>query len=261
MPTSGVLDFFPLWGLFGATVAVVLLAIEIGYRAGAYRRKRSELEKEPPVGAIVAATLGLLGFVLAFTFGLAAARFDARRQIVVEEANAIGTTWLRAGLLPDGRGTKIRANLAEYVDARLDAARTGNLEQALKRSDELHRDLWKEAESVGKEHPNSIVVGLFIESLNETIDVHAKRLLAAIYGRIPSVLWGVLYFVTILTMAGVGYFEGLTKSSRSLAILVLVATFSAILALVADMDRPREGFIRVSQQAMVDLKKMIETER
>ncbi len=100
MPVSGPLDYLPVWGLFGATVVVVLLAIEGGHRLGQFRRRRSEEEKEAPVVGIVGATLGLLGFVLAFTFGLAASRFNDRRQIVVEEANAIGTTYLRAGLLP-----------------------------------------------------------------------------------------------------------------------------------------------------------------
>src|SRR5271165_5160231 len=134
MLNSGPLDAVPLWGLFGATVVIVLLSIEGGYWLGWYRRRRSEEEKEGPVGAIVAATLGLLAFVLAFTFGLAASRFDARRQIVVEDANAIGTTYLRAGLLPNGRGVKIRKLLREYVDARLEAAETGDVEKVLQRS-------------------------------------------------------------------------------------------------------------------------------
>ena len=116
MPIFGPLDHIPLWVLFGGTVAIVLLLIEGGYRLGRYRRRHCEDEKEAPVGAIVAATLGLLGFVLAFTFGLAASRFDTRRQIVVEEANAIGTTYLCAGLLPDGRDEKIRKLLGEYVN-------------------------------------------------------------------------------------------------------------------------------------------------
>jgi hypothetical protein len=257
MLVSGPMDSVPLWGLFGATVAVVLLSIEAGYWLGRYRRRRSEEEKEGPVGAIVAATLGLLGFILAFTFGLAASRFDARRQIVVEEANAVGTTYLRAGLLPDGRGVKIRKLLRDYVDARLDAVETGNIDQLLQRSDRLHRELWKEAEAEGQKHPDSIVVGLFIQSLNETIDIHAKRILVAVRSRIPGVLWGALYLVTILTMAGVGYYGGLTKSNRSLAIVVLAMTFTAIMTLVADLDRPREGFLTVSQQAMIDLNKMM----
>lgn len=257
MPNSGLIDALPLWGLFGATVVVVLLSIEGGYRLGQFRRRRSEDEKEAPVGAIVGATLGLLGLILAFTFGLAASRFDSRREIVVEEANAIGTTYLRAGLLPNNRGVRIRKLLGEYVDARLEVVQTGNIEQVLRQSDELHRQLWKEAEAVGLKHPDSIVVGLFIQSLNETIDVHAKRVLVGLQNRLPGALWATLYLVTMLTMAGVGYHEGLSNSRRSLAILVLVLAFSAILTLVADLDRPKEGLFTVSQQAMSDLRKMM----
>lgn len=257
MPNSGLMDALPLWGIFGATVIVVLLSIEAGHRLGQFRRRRSEEEREAPVGAIVGATLGLLGFVLAFTFGLAASRFDAKRQIVVEEANAIGTTYLRAGLLPDGRGVKIRKILGEYVDARLEVVRTGDVEQVLRRSDDLHRELWKEAEAVGRKYPDSIVVGLFIQSLNETIDVHSKRVLVALQNRLPGVLWLTLYGITILTMAGVGYQGGLSKSKRSLAIVVLVLTFSAIMTLVADLDRPQKGLLTVSQRAMIDLREMI----
>jgi hypothetical protein len=198
---------------------------------------------------------------MAFTFGLAASRFEARRKIVVDEANAIGTTYLRAGLLPEGRGGKSRELLREYVDARLEAAQSGDIERALRRSDELQRGLWKEAEAAGTQHPNSIVVGLFIQSLNETIDIHATRVLVSVQSRIPEILWGVLYLVTILTMAGVGYYEGLANSWRSLAIAVLILTFSAILSLIADLDRPREGLLRVSQSALVDLRTMMDQAR
>jgi Protein of unknown function (DUF4239) len=257
MPISGPLDYLPIWGLFGATVVIALLSIEGGYRLGRYRHRHRDDEKEAPVGAIVGATLGLLGFILAFTFGLASSRFNSRREIVVEEANAIGTTYLRAGLLPNNRGVKIRKLLGDYVDARLEVVQTGNIEQALRRSDELHRQLWKEAEAAGQEHPDSIVAGLFIQSLNEMIDVHSKRVMVGLQNRLPGDLWATLYLTTILTMVGVGYHEGLSNSRRSLAILVLVFTFSAILTLVADLDRPQEGFLIVSQQAMIDLQKMM----
>jgi hypothetical protein len=257
MSDSGLLNALPLWALFGATVIVVLLSIEGGYWVGRYRRRRSEDEKEAPVGAIVGATLGLLAFMLAFTFGLASSRFNARREIVVEEANAIGTTYLRAGLLPNNRGAKSRKLLGEYVDARLEVVQTGNIEQVLRRSDELHRQLWKEAEAVGQEHSNAPMFGLLIRSLNEMIDVHATRVLVGPENQLPRVLWATLYLVAMLTMAGVGYHSGLTNSKRSLAILVLVLTFSAIMTLVADLDRPREGFFRVSQQAMINLRNMM----
>src|SRR6478672_7584421 len=101
MESNGALDAFPLWGLFILILFVVLLSVELGYRLGKYCRSRHEEEKEASLGTMVGATLGLLAFILAFTFGLAAARFDTRRQVLLNEANAIGTTYLRAGMLPD----------------------------------------------------------------------------------------------------------------------------------------------------------------
>jgi hypothetical protein len=251
------MDVVPLWGLFAATVAVVLLSMETGYRLGRYRRQRAEDEKEGPVGAVVGATLALLGFILAFAFGMAATRFDARRQIVVDEANAIETTYLRAGLLPDNRGERIRPVLSRYVDSRLEVVRSRDVAQALRQADELHRELWREAEALGQLYPDSIVVGLFIQSLNETIEVHAKRFLVSVQSRIPAVIWAALYLVTFLTMLGVGYFSGLTRSRRSVALLVLALTFSAIMALVADLDRSQEGLLKVNQRAMQDVQNMM----
>ena len=107
---------------------------------------------------------------------------------------------------------------------------------------------------MGQEHPDSIVVGLYIQSLNETIDIHAKRILVAVRSRLPGILWGALYLVTTLTMGGVGYYEGLSNSKRTLALVVLVLTFAAITSLVADLDRPQEGLLKVSQQAMIELR-------
>src|SRR5712672_1661061 len=100
MGSNGPLDALPLWGVFLVILVVVLLSVECGCRLGKYRRNRHEQEKETPVGAMVGATLGLLSFILAFTFGLAAARFDTRRQVLLDETNAIGTTYWRAGMLP-----------------------------------------------------------------------------------------------------------------------------------------------------------------
>src|SRR5215467_12685760 len=101
MQGSGPIDVLPLWALFIVILLVVLLSVEFGYRLGKYRRSRREQEKEAPVGTMVGATLGLLAFILAFTFGLASSRFDNRRQLLLDEANALGTTCLRAGMLTE----------------------------------------------------------------------------------------------------------------------------------------------------------------
>lgn len=249
MPDREPLDYLPLWGLFPVTVAIVLLSLEAGFRLGRYRLGRSAREKDSPVGETVAATLGLL----AFTFGMAASRFDSRRGVLLDEANAIGTAYLRTGLLPEPQRTHSRTLLREYVDVRLEAVRPEKTEQAISRSERLHGRLWEHAEAVAEKNPGSVVVGLYIQSLNEVIDVHSKRVTLGLRSRIPASIWFALYFVTILAMAAMSYHGGLTGASRSLAVFALALTFSGVIVLIADLDRPQEGLLRVSQQAMIDL--------
>ena len=260
MYSHGPLDALPLWGLFMATLLLVLLSVEGGYRLGKYRRSRSEEEKEAPVGAMVGATLGLLAFMLAFTFGLATARFDTRRQVLLDEANAIGTTYLRAGMLPDRR-EDIRALLRDYVDTRLEAVRSGNVTEGIRRSEHLQGQLWAQAVAVGENNPTSIVVGLFVQSLNEVIDLHAKRVTAGLRNRIPGAIWGWLFVVAALSLAAMGYHAGLSRTSRSLVELAVAITFSAVIGLIADLDRPQEGYLKVSQQALVDLQQSMHVPR
>lgn len=250
------LDFFPLWALFATTIAVVLLAVEAGFRLGRWRERRSEHEKEMPVGAIVGALLGLLAFLLAFTFGLAANRYEIRRALVLDEANAIGTTYLRAELLPEPHGKEVRDLLRQYVDVRLEGAEPGKTEAAMVRSEELQRQLWSHAVATGEKKPTP-VTALFISSLNDVIDLHAKRVTMGVRNRLPITIWGALYFTAIVAMAGVGYHAGLTSATRTIASLALVLTFSGILWLIADLDRPQEGLMKVSQQAMIDLRNSI----
>jgi hypothetical protein len=252
MPNSQPLDALPLWGLFVAILVVVLLSVEIGYRVGKFRERQVQ-EKETPVGEMVGATLGLLAFLLAFTFGLAATRFDTRRELVVEEANAIGTTYLRAGMLPERR-EEVRALLRDYVDVRLDAVKPGRLAEGVARSENIQDRLWELTTSIAEKNPQSIVVGLYVQSLNEMIDLHAKRLKAAVRNRIPSVIWIALYGISILSFAAMGYHSGLTGTVRSLAILAVSFTFSVVIFLIADLDRPQEGFLTVSQEPLTDLR-------
>src|SRR5215472_5895730 len=155
MQGSGPIDLLPLWALFVCILLVVLLSVELGYRLGKYRRSRHEEEKEAPLGTMVGATLGLLAFILAFTFGLAAARFDTRRQVLLDEANAIGTTYLRAGMLPE-RGEEVRRLLRDYVAARLEAVESGKVAEGIRRSENIQQQVWTEAETVGNKNQNSI---------------------------------------------------------------------------------------------------------
>ena len=254
MQTTGPIDALPLWALFISILLVVLLSVEFGYRLGKYRRSRREEEKEAPLGTMVGATLGLLAFILAFTFGLAAARFDTRRQVLLDEANAIGTTYLRAGMLPE-RGDEIRRLLRDYVSTRLQAVERGKLGEGILRSENIQQQVWTEAEAVAQKNPNSIVVGLFVQSLNETIDLHAKRVQAGLRSRIPGAIWLGLFAVAALSLATMGYHAGLSGTRRSLAIVAVAVTFSVVIELIADLDRPQEGVLRISQQALLDVQR------
>jgi len=251
MQSNGPLDALPLWGLFIVILLVVLLSVEFGYRLGKYRRSHHETEKEAPLGTMVGATLGLLAFILAFTFGLAASRFDNRRQLLLDEANAIGTTYLRAGMLPE-RGQQIRDLLRDYVAARLEAVHPGKLAEGIRRSEDIQQNMWTEAETVGNKNPNSIVVGLFVQSLNQMIDLHAARMQAGLRSRIPVAIWLGLFAVAALSLATMGYHAGLSGTRRSLAIVAVGVTFAVVIELIADLDRPQEGILRVSQQALLD---------
>jgi len=252
--TTTALDLLPLWGLLLTIIVLVLAAIEGGYRLGSYRHRQAGREQEAPVGAMVGATLGLLAFMLAFTFGMAASRFDTRKQLVLDEANAIGTTYLRAAMLPDRRD-EIRALLRSYVDARLEAVRPGQVAQEILRSEEIQGQLWAAATAVGLQHGESIVVGLFVQSLNEVIDIHAKRVTAGLRNRIPGAIWAALLTIATLSLAAMGYHAGLVGTVRSVTILVVAVSFSAVIGLIADLDRPQEGTLTVSQQALIDVRR------
>ena len=254
MENTGPLDALPLWALFIVILLVVLFSVEFGYRLGKYRRSHHETEKEAPLGTMVGATLGLFAFILAFTFGLAANRFDNRRQLLLNEANAIGTTYLRAGMLPE-RGQQIRDLLRDYVAVRLDVVQPGKLGEGIRQSEDIQQKVWTEAETVGNKNPNSIVVGLFVQSLNQMIDLHAERLQAGVRSRIPSAIWLGLFAVACLSLATMGYHAGLSGTRRSLAIVAVAVTFSVVIELIADLDRPQEGILRVSQQALLDVQR------
>ena len=252
MPNSFI-DYLPLWGLFISTLILALVFNELGFRIGTFRHERGRKEQVAPVGGMAGATLGLLAFTLAFTFGMAASRHDARKQLVLDEANAVNTTYLRAEMLPQPYRGEIQIMLREYVDVRLQGtAHPEKLGAAIARSEELQRLLWKQTVAVSEKHPSPIN-GIFITSLNLVIDLHAKRVTASLRNRIPGTIWVALYLVAFLAMMAMGYHTGLSGSQRSIATVFQALAFSAVLILIADLDRPQEGLLKVGQEAMVEV--------
>jgi hypothetical protein len=194
--------------------------------------------------------VSLLAFTLAFTFALAASHLDARQQFAVDEANAIRTTYLRSAFLPEPQRSTIRDILRGYVEARLEAAQAGKVELAA--SQRWHARLWTEAAAAVQNEPGSALAGLFIESLNEVIDLHAKRVQATLGSRIPGLIWVTLYLVASLAMAGTGYHEGLT-SLRDLQPWRFLFSPSQRLSISS-----QEGLFNVSHQATADLRYLLD---
>ncbi len=251
---AGPLDMLPLSGLFALTIAFVLLFIELGFRLGRRRASAGEVEKESSVGAMTNASLALLAFLLAFTFGFAASRLEVRRTVLLDEVNAIGTTYLRARTLPEPERSEARALLREYVDVRLAGARSGKIDEPVARSVEIQDLLWERAAALAERSPDSIVLGLYLQSLNETIDLHTTRLMQGVRVRIPGIIWIVLYAIAALAMGEMGYQTGLGGRRRPLSTPAFAVAFAAVVLLIADLDRPQAGWIRVSQDAMVSLR-------
>ena len=259
MSGTAPLDLLPLWGLFAVLLIGNLLFEEVGFRLGRLRGRHAQKESDATVGAVVAAELGLLAFLLAFSFGIVASRFDLRRHVQLDEANAIGTAYLRAAMLPESQVKSVRDLLREYTDVRLEAATGAPIDRILRRSNEIHQQLWTEALAAAGHDARSVPTGLFIQSLNEVIDLHAKRTMVSLRNRMPLPVWIVLFAVGFLSFFTMGYQAGLTRASRSPASVVLALTFVSVIWLVADLDRPAEGFLRVSQQPMIDVRKMMDS--
>ena len=254
MSTAGILDALPIWTVFPITVVIGALSVELGCRVARSRKRRHPNEAEAPAAPIVAATLGLLAFMLAFTFGIAAARFEERRQVVLSEANAISTAYLRGALLPEPMATDSRNLLREYVDVRLAAADPAKTDEAISKSEALHRRLWAQAVAATQKE-RSAISSLFAQSLNEVINLHERRLIAGLYSRVPGAIWLGLYSLFVLSMGVLGYHDGSAGTRRSLAVFGLIVAFATVLVLITDLDRPGQGMLRVSQQSMIDVRK------
>ncbi len=256
------MDMMPVGVLFAVTTIIVMVAIEVGYRLGHVVHRRSDDEKESPVSAISGSILGLLAFILAFTFGIVADRYDARKALVREEANAIRTTWLRSDFLTVADRSQAEGLLKDYVETRLAAVRSRDLaqiRQALDETRRIQRELWDMAVANSRLDLNSDIGALYLESVNEMFDIHALRVAVGIQARIPNGIWVVLYALIVLGMAGVGYQTAIAGSRRSWATPILALSFAMVIALVISLDRPVAGYFKVSQQPLVDLQTLMDS--
>jgi hypothetical protein len=232
-------------GLFGA----VLVFIETGRRIGGRAVARDPVGARAGSGVVDGAVFGLLGLLVAFTFSGAAARFDTRRELIVEEANAIGTAYLRLDVLPAAAQPALRARFREYVDSRLAAYRVvpdmAAVRTELAQTGRLQEEIWRRAVAAcGEPGVPPSTATLVLPALNAMIDIVTTRTMAA-ETHPPVVIFAMLFGLTLLSglLVGYGMAGGGTRNwvhmigfSLALAVAVYV---------ILDLEFPRLGLIRV----------------
>ena len=250
-----------LWLIFLVSIGAFFLFTELGFYLGRRAAPATSDHARSQVSTIQAALLGLLALLLGFTFAMAMSRFDMRKQLVLDEANAIGTTFLRTRLLPEPQRREISDLLRRYVKVRLDFYEAGNddnkLEAVTKATAKLQAQLWEIGRTLGEKDPRAVTYGLFLQSLNEVIDLHSKRL-TALENHVPEIILILLYFVAMVATGLIGYGCGLGEVRNLFVTLVASVLIAAVIMVIIDLDRPRRGLIRVSQQRLVELRDSLE---
>ena len=230
-----------------AMVAVLVVIVEIVYRWGA-RWKDAPDSLRSQVSGIGAAMLGILGVLLGFTLSMAIARWDVRRDVIVEESNAIGTLWLRAGLLEDPLRDELRSALQEYTDTRialggsrgdLDALRAAQSAGAA-----LHARIWSVVERADQPGTSPAILSTLIAAANELIDLHELRV-ASIENFLPAFLILLLPCITAAAVASLAWSFGATSERGRTPIFLLTLLICAVILLIMDVNRPQRGSIGV----------------
>jgi hypothetical protein len=241
--------------LFPAMAILFIASAFIGRALGERRRLAGEAA-EAQIGTLQGAILGLLALLLGFSFAMASGRYEDRKALVIDEANAIGTLWLRTDLLPALQADASRALIRDYVKARLAFYRSGiehaALDAAIATSVELQTRLWTQAmQAYGHDVPDPRL-NLYTQALNDVIDDHEKRL-SAMENHVPELVLVLMLGVGATGMALVGYGNGLSGRRHRLATVLMGLVFALVIATILDMDRPRRGLIRVSQNSLLRL--------
>jgi hypothetical protein len=235
---------------------LMLTATEIGFRVGRRLEARTPENIKSQISTVEAAILGILALLLGFTISMAVSRFETRKQLVLEESDAIGTSSLRAQLLPAPAGPEIVSLLRQYVGVRVQYGTAGDdlarLEDLNRQTARLQTEFWTRTAAYAQQDPNPVRVGLLLQSLNQSIDLAEARWMA-FQNHVPVSVIYVNAAVGLLSAMLVGYSFGVNGRRNIFSMLMLAVSISLVLAVIVDLDRPRSGYIRVSQQPMIDL--------
>jgi hypothetical protein len=252
-----VLPILVVCGLFAA----VLLSIEVGHRIGIRHRSRMPPGHKPVYPTVENSVFALMGLLIGFTFYGAGSRFDARRNLIVREANAIGTTYLRLDLLPPDTQPELRQEFRNYVHSRLEVYRNiadrQTLNAAMDQSFALQRSVWKQAVDATK-GIGPAEKSLVLTTLNEMIDITTEQAVALVTHP-PFAVFAMLTLMVIASSGLVGYTMSTAEVRDWASTLIFALTISLALYVILDYEFPRVGFIRIDpvDQVLVETLKQM----
>ncbi len=233
---------------------LLILATGIGYKVGKRQGKRaSSAEKlEKTAGTIAGAMLALFGFILAISLSMADSHFEARRKLVLDEANAIGTGRLRALTIGGEHGTEIVRLLNDYARVRMDFFAAGEdsvrLKSVYQKTSDLQQRIWNHASAIGRNAPTPISA-ILLSSLNEMFDLASTRRWA-FEVRVPSYVINLLLLFGLLAMGMMGYYFGICGVHHPILSALLFVAFTIAILLVIDLNKPRGGYIQPEQSPL-----------
>jgi len=270
MLTAHFFDLVPIWVLLIGTILLMALFIELGFRLGRKDQTTAKKAQTSQVRAIMGAGLGLLAFMLAFTFSTAQSHFEARVQTLAEEASIARNAFMQADMMPEPERTQVKELLRDYIEIRSvgglgqEEAIGQDLAEALRISEKIQKNLWLLAvQADGNNSKKSDATarnGMLMASVIALTDIHYTRLHAAVMNRIPLTIWMTLYLMAVLSMIIMGYQAGLTDKRSPVATITLAVAFSAVIILITDLDRPIMSFFEINDQLLIDLNGYMQAE-
>jgi hypothetical protein len=222
--------------LFTVIVVSYTAVIFAGVYLGRYRFLKGIAEPEAPIETAVAAVLGLLAFVLGFTFSVTWSWFGNRNNLVMQHAKAITLCYLRASLLPEKQKSEVRKLLYEYNLILLNIQKTPDLESVVPRIEQIHLHIWQQAVSLAKEDIDSELRSLFIGSVNDLVSLALERKTVALFIRIPDAIWRSLLLLALIAMLAFGYQAGISGTVKFFQMPLLPIAFGLVILLIADLN-------------------------
>jgi hypothetical protein len=256
MITSQTLDLLSPWLIFFLITVSLLLVFEASIRSGRIIQKRWPDKSDAGVGTKVSAALTILALLLAFIINFSINIFNGRRQLVVSEANAIGTAYLRSGYLSEPYKAESRQLLRDYLEFRLQVVDPTKSEDAITRSELMQDRLWILAEDLART-ADSPSAALYILSLNEVFNLHTERLNAEMEFRVPAIMIYGMFGVSVLTMILIGINDGYHERDNRIALIVLVLILSLVFLLLIGLDRSNAGPIQVPLKPLFNLQQKL----